>query len=337
MNAAERRRWLQDLLVDDVTQGLSGAQRAELDLLLSEEASAVAEREALLRAASAAELAFASEALSAGESVSSDSRTDDPLPRSLEHSLAEMASRFEKGQLPEGFGEPGQQGSASLSSSSSVLEFPRASEGSGASRRSADSMPVRASIEQPARSSSSVPWWLAAAACVLAAAAWLPRFSTPAPEQVAEQLPVEGETLTAEPTMPTMPTAPSTAPGDYSTVLAMSGTEDETAVGATGQLLWDAERQEGVMLIRGLAPNDSSLSQYQLWIFDAQRDERHPIDGGVFDIADSGTRLADGSYVVPIDARLAVAEPTLFAVTVERPGGVVVSERERIVMVAAVG
>ena len=38
--------------------------------------------------------------------------------------------------------------------------------------------------------------------------------------------------------------------------------------------------------------------------------------------------------VVPIDAKVAVGEPYLFAITVEPPGGVVVSSRERIALVA---
>jgi hypothetical protein len=46
------------------------------------------------------------------------------------------------------------------------------------------------------------------------------------------------------------------------------------------------------------------------------------IDGGVFDAPSTG------EVVVPITARLRA----LFAVTVERPGGVVVSRREHIVV-----
>ncbi len=82
------------------------------------------------------------------------------------------------------------------------------------------------------------------------------------------------------------------------------------------------------MRIRGLAANDPKAAQYQLWIFDGKRDQAHPVDGGVFDVV-------DGEVVVPIRAAIQVFEPKLFAVTVERPGGVVVSKRERIVLTAA--
>ena len=76
-------------------------------------------------------------------------------------------------------------------------------------------------------------------------------------------------------------------------------------------------------------PNDRAQAQYQLWIFDKDRDARYPVDGGVFDVPVSG------EVVVPITARLHVDQPTLFAVTVEKPGGVVVSKREHIVVTAA--
>lgn len=83
------------------------------------------------------------------------------------------------------------------------------------------------------------------------------------------------------------------------------------------------------MHIEGLPANDPGTLQYQLWIFDKDRDERYPVDGGVFDIP-AGATAVD----VPIRATLAVDEPVLFAVTVEKPGGVMVSSRERIVLVA---
>lgn len=83
------------------------------------------------------------------------------------------------------------------------------------------------------------------------------------------------------------------------------------------------------MRFEGLAHNDPSQFQYQLWIFDDSRDDAHPVDGGVFDVPSSGEVL------VPISAKLKVGKAKLFAVTVERPGGVVVSKRERIVLTAS--
>lgn len=108
-----------------------------------------------------------------------------------------------------------------------------------------------------------------------------------------------------------------------------TATEDPAAAGAGGEVVWVESLQQGAMRFSGLEPNDPTVFQYQLWIFDAERDERYPVDGGVFDVP------ADGSEAeVPIRAKLPVGAVTLFAVTVEPPGGVVVSSRDRIALVA---
>lgn len=111
--------------------------------------------------------------------------------------------------------------------------------------------------------------------------------------------------------------------------LAWTATPDVAAKGATGDVVWSPSKQEGYMRFAGLATNDPKVLQYQLWIFDKDRDDKYPVDGGVFDVG------PDGEVVVKISPKLYVHEPVLFAVTVEAPGGVVVSKRERIVVTAA--
>jgi anti-sigma-K factor RskA len=107
-----------------------------------------------------------------------------------------------------------------------------------------------------------------------------------------------------------------------------TGTQDTHIVGAVGgEAYFDPATAEGVLEIEGLAANDPTREQYQLWIFDATRDERYPVDGGVFDVRGSGRAC------IPVRARLPVSKPVGFAVTVEPPGGVVVSDR-RIALVA---
>jgi RNA polymerase sigma factor (sigma-70 family) len=105
--------------------------------------------------------------------------------------------------------------------------------------------------------------------------------------------------------------------------------EQDEAVGeaAAGQVLWSPELQKGVLIVSGLAANDPSASQYQLWIRDAQR-EGTPVPGPVFDV--EGT----DEVSVAFDAVLVIGEPTAFLITVERPGGVVVSKQDRVLMVA---
>ncbi len=113
------------------------------------------------------------------------------------------------------------------------------------------------------------------------------------------------------------------------TRLAWSTSSDSSAIGATGDVVWSTRAQRGVMRITGLQPNDRTRWQYQLWIFDKRRDQRYPVDGGVFDIP-AGAR----EVFVPVDARVPVGEAVLFAITIEPAGGVVVSKRERIALLA---
>ena len=113
--------------------------------------------------------------------------------------------------------------------------------------------------------------------------------------------------------------------------VAWTATEEPTAKGASGDVVWSNAKQQGFLRFRGLAANDLKETQYQLWIFDAKQDERYPIDGGVFDVDPQS-----GDVIVPIRAKLHVVDPKMFAVTVEKPGGVVVSSRDRIALLAKV-
>ena len=97
-----------------------------------------------------------------------------------------------------------------------------------------------------------------------------------------------------------------------------------------GDVVWSDSKQEGYMTFRNLPVNDTSKETYQLWIFDENQDEATPVDGGVFDVS------KDGEAVIPITAKISVKGPKAFAVTVEKPGGVVVSKREKIVALAQV-
>lgn len=169
---------------------------------------------------------------------------------------------------------------------------------------------------EPAHDDGRSRPWLAwsgwAAAAAVAALWWLP----------------SGET----------PPAPA-APLDFPAVAALSDAVvaqwapggDTTGEEASGEVVWSTLRQAGVMRLRGLAVNDPGQFQYQLWIFDRDRDERYPVDGGVFDVPAGATEAE-----VIINAKLHVDDPTLFAVTVEPPGGVVVSSRERIATIAQI-
>ncbi len=97
----------------------------------------------------------------------------------------------------------------------------------------------------------------------------------------------------------------------------------------TGDVVWSNSAQQGFMRFVNMPVNDPSKEQYQLWIIDPARDDE-PIDGGVFDVSDST------ESIIAIRAKLQVLTPKAFAVTIEKPGGVVVSTQERLPLLAMV-
>jgi anti-sigma-K factor RskA len=98
----------------------------------------------------------------------------------------------------------------------------------------------------------------------------------------------------------------------------------------SGDVVWSDSLQRGYMRFRGLPKNDPNREAYQLWIFDETQSDKTPIDGGVFDVN------SDGEVIIPINAKLKARNPKAFAVTIEKPGGVVVSSREKIAALAPV-
>lgn len=168
----------------------------------------------------------------------------------------------------------------------------------------------------PSGSSTWLPWTLAAASLLFAFWTLTARPDRAAPVVAKSALEQRDELIAS------------------SSVLQLdwTATEDPAAAGASGQVVWSDEEQKGFMTFRSLEVNDPTVTQYQLWIFDPNRPDEHPVDGGVFDVPAGASEV-----VVPIDPKLGVQNPKLFAITVEEPGGVVVSKRERIVLLAQQG
>jgi len=104
------------------------------------------------------------------------------------------------------------------------------------------------------------------------------------------------------------------------------GTEDFRQM--SGSVVWSDKFQKGYMSLSNLPANDPRAKQYQLWIVDPTRDER-PVDGGVFDIS-----VSDGTAIILIRNPLLVTNPQAFVITLEQPGGVVVSKQEVVVALA---
>ena len=95
-----------------------------------------------------------------------------------------------------------------------------------------------------------------------------------------------------------------------------------------GDVVWSNSAQKGFVRFSNLPVNDKTKEQYQVWIFD--ENQKHPIDGGVFDANEAG------EIIIPIDAKINVQKPKMFAITAEKPGGVVVSPLEKVMAVAKV-
>lgn len=167
-------------------------------------------------------------------------------------------------------------------------------------------------------------WAAAAAACIaLAINIWMTRTS-PAPD-LGSIPPVMEEKLT----MPQMRQRLMDTSPDMTKASWTAGNMPEMKeVG--GDIVWSDAKQAGYMRFTGLPANDGTKETYQLWIFDETQDARTPIDGGVFNVN------ANGEVIIPINAKLKARNPKMFAITIEKPGGVVVSDRKRVAALAKV-
>lgn len=98
----------------------------------------------------------------------------------------------------------------------------------------------------------------------------------------------------------------------------------------SGDIVWSNSEQKGYMRFRGLPVNDPNKETYQLWIVDETQDPKTPISGGVFDVNENG------EVIIPINAEIKVKKPKAFAVTKEKPGGVVVSQQKEVMAIAKI-
>ncbi len=89
----------------------------------------------------------------------------------------------------------------------------------------------------------------------------------------------------------------------------------------SGDIIWTDQGQKGFIKITGLPMNDPIQNQYQVWILDPLKYEQ-PVDGGVFDVTQT-----DKPVIIPINPKLPISKAVAFAITLEQPGGVVVSSQ----------
>jgi hypothetical protein len=227
----------------------------------------------------------------------SDIEIDEPLPDALRQKI--MANAFQYVNSEPGATEP------QAGSQEEKIKQPPPSLNQG----------TVVGFPQKAAPREMLGWYIAAACFILAIAGWWPRL-TPKTEplslsQLRQQLLAESNDLIKS---------------DWKPTTYRRGTES-----LSGDVVWSNAKQQGFMRLSGMPVIEPQVGAYQLWIFDANQDEKYPVDGGIFAV-DRKT----GEVIVRINAKLKISQPTLFAITIEKPGGVVVSKRDSLVAVAKI-
>jgi len=286
-----------ELLLERALFGLSEAEQRELETLLGDYESD--DREAGEHEEDLRESDFDAseyELAAAAAALAMSADKVEPLPASLRDKVMAGAKAFHALEAA----PPRRRASAERARTE------RASlDSASIDRTSIDRAPSLRPAAAPRRD-STLAWFVAAAAAVFAVIGWWP---------------------TNTPSAPTIVEARAELLARPDTVRVDAKGQEAFAPGATGDIVWSNAEQAGYIRLVGAPANDAKVQQYQLWIFDEAQD--NPIDGGVFDVP------AGGETLVPIDAKLHVTKPTLFAITLEKPGGVVVSDKQRIAIVAA--
>lgn len=168
---------------------------------------------------------------------------------------------------------------------------------------------------------AAVGWLAAAAAAVLAVAGWWPRLEPGGDRDLAR---ARAELIETAPDVVRVEWRPT----EHPRARRLDG----------GDVVWSDTRQRGYVTFRGIPENDPQRHQYQLWVFDAARSDRYPVAGGVF--VNGGMFDVPGGrseVIVPVRSRLPVRRAELFAVTLEPPGGAVVSDRDTMLWIARRG
>lgn len=236
-------------------------------------------------------------------------KTDEPMPASLKSKILADSEKFFSSQEYSG----------------KVLDF-----NSKTKRKPPVENETEISLGNGQRKMSFWNWagWVAATAACVALAINL--WTTRKPNEIVRTPPVQQNSPTpappslAEQRQQLLATAPDAVRSSWTDF------NPKKPYNVQGDVVWSNSLQKGYIRFQNLPVNDKTRETYQLWIFDANQNAKTPVDGGVFDVNENG------EVIVPIDAKIQVGKPTMFAVTAEKPGGVVVSELGKVMAVAKV-
>lgn len=226
--------------------------------------------------------------------------------------ISDAAGEFIAGSVPDTRPEWTDQARERLEFLGAAVAAKHASGRGPASMRISDAQPGAQAAQRTTRRSARPAWsgWIAAAAALaFAFAGWYPRLAGRQEGMTLAQLMQDPGTV----------------------VTPLNPTDNAAATGVGGKVYWNEGQQKGYVVLSDFPQNDPTINQYQLWIFDKKRDANYPVDGGVFNVA---YRPGDTArqVVIPIDAKLYVADPALYAITKERPHGVVVTDRKELLV-----
>jgi hypothetical protein len=116
------------------------------------------------------------------------------------------------------------------------------------------------------------------------------------------------------------------SPSEGTRVALVAGA-DATGARASGELAWSASEQRGTLRARGLSPSAPG-EEYEAWVIDSRRDGELTVPLGHF--------AADGAEVaIEVRSPLQIVAARRVVVTVERAGGVLVSNGSRVALQGA--
>lgn len=304
--------WFVDLIDARVTTGLDDDQQQRFDRFVDEHG----DRNGVLRIVEQFELTAAALALQFDERLSSakvSASGQNPagrMPSGLRGKLVQDAEIFFSKQSAD------HSVSSQQDDPTDSHKDRRIGVAGQATNRSPGKVSRRKSPGEGMSTREVLGWLVAAASIAVLLTGWNP-FANPAGILAATKLTVEQE----------LDEFVASRPSD---LVRIGWQATDPKSGSDGEVLWSDSEQTGYMVFNNLPLNDSRKSQYQLWIFDTDVGQAHPVDGGTFDV----TNLEKS--VVKIDARVAVDRAVMFAITEEKPGGVVVSSRGRLPLLAKV-
>lgn len=297
-NPVHRDRLL-DLLADDATLGLSSQERDELEALLREFPGS--SDGSIERAAAAADLAMGGSA-----------RSSELMPAHVRAKILADGERIVSGYAASSAGNA--QGTATRTG---PIRMATAARPLGAATRSDRSRgPDRMAVSG---------WLAAAAAIVIAAMGWM--------RPAGNTLPGPGPVPPIAMVRPSEAREKLMASAADAVVIPMGDWDNPEQTGVTGDVVWSESAQSGYLRLAGLKPNDPAVEQYQLWIVDS-RGMGQRISGALFDATPDPVT---GEVIVEIEPEIATQGAAAFALTIEKPGGVWVSDMTRRVVIGAKG